>query len=59
MGSKNSSPVPSNLYQEPQRKLTGSILGRDPSPIQVLCESVQEFLCKPGDKPTEKILANG
>ena len=36
------------------QKLMGSILGRDPAPIQVCYKSVQQFLYNPVDKQTNK-----
>lgn len=35
-------------------ELMGSILDRDTSSIQVWSKSVQQFLCDPSNKPTNK-----
>lgn len=34
------------------QKLTGSVLGRDTSSIQITWKSIWQFLCYPSDKPT-------
>ena len=32
----------------------GSVFGWDPSTVQVLWESIQQFLCNPANKPTNQ-----
>ena len=40
-----------HLSQHPDpQQVMGSVLGRDPSPIQVSRKSVQLFLCDPADE---------
>ena len=41
-----------SFYLDQHQQLKGSILGRDPSSIQVSWKSVVWFLCRPADKPT-------
>ena len=43
-----------NKIPGPHQKLMGSILGQDPSSIQVSSKSVKQFLCNPADKQTNR-----
>ena len=43
-----------SLYVDQHHKLMRSFLGRDPSSIQVLWKSVQQFLSNPADKPSKQ-----
>lgn len=44
-----------SLHPDPHQKVMGSLLGRDRSPIRVLCKSVQLFLCDPADELTNHL----
>ena len=44
-----------SLYLDRHRELTGSVLGRDSSSVQVLWKFVLQFLCNPADKSTDQL----
>lgn len=44
-----------SLYLDRHRELTGSVLGRDSSSVQVLWKFVLQFLCNPADKINQPV----